>query len=195
MLILAIDTSHKYLSLALIRDNELIDSVHELCFKKQSEKIFVEMKKMFDRQKLSPNTIDAVCIAVGPGSYTGIRIGMTIAKVLCSMKEIPLYTISTLCLYANNNPKSLVILDARSKRAYLGKYDYSIALVADTVLEIDKIVFDDFNLIGDLSLIDKEDFYYNTPQAFLNTIESWNLVENVDLLTPTYLKETKEYEV
>ncbi|MFI3284191.1 MAG: tRNA (adenosine(37)-N6)-threonylcarbamoyltransferase complex dimerization subunit type 1 TsaB [Erysipelotrichaceae bacterium] len=194
MVTLCMDTSHKYLTLAIIKDHQLLDFHHELCFKKQSEGIFIELDALMKKNGLEPKDIDSVCVAVGPGSYTGIRISMTIAKTLCSLKNIPLYKISTLALYANNQPNTMVLLDARSKRAYCGIYNYSNILKDDFVEALDTIDFkDSYQLVGDLSLIGKEDFYYNHAESFLNTIDSWRKVENIDLLVPSYLKEQKEY--
>ena len=61
-------------------------------FKKQSETIFVELNRLLKETNLDYKDIDRVIITKGPGSYTGIRIAMTIAKVLCSQMHKELYT-------------------------------------------------------------------------------------------------------
>ena len=193
MLTLCMDTSHKYLSLALIKDHELIASYCELCFKKQSENIFVELEKLFNQTVYKPLDIDSICITKGPGSYTGVRIAMSIAKTMASLRNIPLYTISTLKLYANNRPNTLVLLDARSNRAYNAIYNNNNLVEQDNVKEIALIDTINYYLVGDLSLIDKEDFYPNIPECFLNTKDSWNKEDNVDYITPTYLKDNNDY--
>ena len=95
MLTLCIDTSFRYLGLALIKDDAIIASYQKDCLKKLSETIFVILDDMFKTNNISPQEIDAICIAGGPGSYTGIRIAMTIAKTLAQVSDIALYTIST----------------------------------------------------------------------------------------------------
>ena len=112
MITLAMDTSHVFLVLALIKDDQLVDSVQKKCWKRQSEEIFPCLMDMMDRNGLKPDDIDAMVITEGPGSYTGVRIAMTIAKVFCVMKEKPLYTIGTLQLFAGRR-NGRVILDAR----------------------------------------------------------------------------------
>ena len=193
MVTLCIDTCHKFLTLAIIKDGELFDAYNHECPKKQSETVFIELKKLFNKHHLSVDDIEKVCVTNGPGSYTGIRIGLTIAKTLCSFKNIPLYTISSLCLYANNEANTMVLLDARSKRAYCGIYDLSDALISDTVKPLIDINTDGYNLVGDLSLIGKSDFYYFTPSAFVDTQKAWIKVDNIDTVVPVYLKETSEY--
>ena len=85
------------------------------------------MKGMCDMELNKVNKkvedIDSIVITEGPGSYTGVRIAMTIAKVFAATKKIDLYTISTLQLYAGNLNNTLVLLDARGNRVYSAAFD------------------------------------------------------------------------
>lgn len=193
---LCMDTSHKYLALCIIDDDKIITSRLSECFKKQSEEIFPTLQDMLQEVDMLPTDIDSVCISVGPGSYTGVRIAMTIAKVMCSLKKIPLYKISTLKLYANNKENTAVVIDARSKRVYYQAFNKSLEVNKEDVLPIDKIdILTDFNYIGDASLLGLEDFYYDINECFLNTRKQWKLVEEVHTLVPTYLKNNDDYMV
>jgi len=184
------DTAYKYLSLTLIDDNKIIASYNEDCFKKQSERIFVEINKLFKDNNLTAQDLDGVCISKGPGSYTGVRIAMTIAKLLTTQLNIDLYTISTLQLYANNEKNTAVIMDARSSRAYFGVYDGSDTVVADTIITNDKInEYNQYNLVGDLGIIGKQNFNYNISQCFFNTQSQWKKEQNKHLVAPVYLKD------
>ena len=136
MLTLCIDTAYKFLTCALIKDNEVLEAVSYECFKRQSEEVFVAMDELFNRAGVKKDAIDSVCISKGPGSYTGVRIAMSIAKVLTKVKDLKLYTISTLKLYAGNKDKTMVIMDARASRAYIGVYDHGETIVNDCVLPI-----------------------------------------------------------
>lgn len=193
MLTLCIDTAYKYLSLALIRDDQLLCGIDEECFKHQSEMIFIKMQELFENAGIRPNDIDSICISEGPGSYTGVRIAMTIGKVIAAVNNIDLYTISTLRLYANGESDTMVILDARAKRAYVGLYDGINLVVEDQVCELDKIDLSDHNLYGDLYLFEKETRMPLISRAFLNVRPSWHKVENIDFLTPHYLKDNEAY--
>ncbi|NLC97205.1 MAG: tRNA (adenosine(37)-N6)-threonylcarbamoyltransferase complex dimerization subunit type 1 TsaB [Erysipelotrichaceae bacterium] len=189
------DTSHKYLTVALLKDYEILVSFQEECFKKQSEKVFVVLNDLCLKANINPLDINEVVISKGPGSYTGVRIAMSIAKVMCTLNNIPLYTLNTLQLYSANIENCAVIMDARSNRAYIGIYNKGNTILKSTVYEINiikELIGDNF-LVGDLSLIDKEDFYPNISKAFLDLRPCWEKVENIHTLTPEYLKEATTY--
>lgn len=193
MLTLCLDTAYKYLTCALIEDDKIISSYSEECFKRQSEEIFVVLEDMLQKTNKRLLDIDSICITSGPGSYTGVRIAMTIAKVLASLADLKLYTISTLRLYANMQANTLVLLDARANRAYAGIYDKVSIIMDDTVLEIDKIDATKHNVVGDGHLIALEDKMPDISEAFLNTKAIWQEVEDIEHLVPVYLKESESY--
>ncbi len=193
-MILCIDTATKFLSLTLIKDGKIVGKINEVCLKKQSELIFVRLEKLFQDKNVSLNDIKAVCVSEGPGSYTGVRIGLTIGKVLCELNpEIELYKISTLKLYANNLENCLVLFDARANRAYYGVYDKGITIKEDSVNLISLIELNNYNLVGDLSLVGKEDFYFEISECFLNNLNNFELVKDVSFLIPKYLKSENDY--
>lgn len=193
MLTLCIDTAYKYLTLVLMEDDKIIDSISFECFKRQSEEVFVYLDKLFSESKIDKKDIDAMCITKGPGSYTGVRIAMTIAKVLCQVKDIKLYTISTLRLYAGNHEKTMVIMDARANRAYVGVYDKETCLLEDCAMELKDIDTKDYNIVLDGSLVGKEDVAPNIPECFLACKNLFEEVENINHLAPEYLKESTAY--
>lgn len=193
MLSLCIDTAYKYLTVALIKDDEIIASLSNECFKRQSEEVFVALDELFKNANVSKTDIDSMCISEGPGSYTGVRIAMTVAKVLCKVKELKLYKISTLKLYAGNKEKVMVIMDARANRAYVGCYDKGSVLMEDCVLPVESIDVGEYNLILDGELVGKENNYPDIPKCFLDTKKDWEEVEEINFLVPKYLKESNEY--
>lgn len=193
MLTLCIDTAYKYLSCVLIEDDKIIASYSEICFKKQSEQVFIALDDLFKKANKKRRDIDSICISKGPGSYTGTRIAMTIAKVIGETLNIDVYTISTLRLYASNKEKQLVLMDARANRAYIGKYNKEKIVVDDCIQELDKIDYDGYTLVGDVSLLGKEDYYPDIPMAFLMTKPLWEKAQNISFLTPEYLKESENY--
>lgn len=193
MLTLCIDTAYKYLSVCLIKDDKIIASSSEECFKRQSEEVFVALDRIFNEANINPKLIDSICISKGPGSYTGVRIAMTIAKVIGEVLNIDVYTISTLKLYAANKPNTMVIMNARADRAYVGIYDEGKTIMDDCILTIDQINASKYNVVGDGSLVNKEDNFINICEAFLNTKSNWQKVDNIAYLVPEYLKESESY--
>ena len=95
MRVVGMDTSYKYLNICLLEDATVVDSLHMECFKQQSEWMIPKLKELMDKHGWNSEDIDAMVITEGPGSYTGIRIAMTVAKVFCSSMNIPLYTLSS----------------------------------------------------------------------------------------------------
>ena len=193
MLSLCIDTAYKYLTVCLIKDEEIVGYISNECFKRQSEEVFVALEELFKKSNIDRRDIDSICVSVGPGSYTGVRIAITIAKVYCSISNIDLYKISTLRLYAGGNKNTMVVMDARAKRAYVAVYDENKCLLKDQVQEIENIDPKDFDVVLDGNLIGKQDKTIDIPLAFLKTKEVWEKIENVDFLIPEYLKENNEY--
>ena len=193
MLTLCIDTSYRYLTCALIRDDAVISSISRECFKRQSEEIFNALEEIFNTASVSKKDIDAICVTKGPGSYTGVRIAMTIAKVMGEVLPCKVYTISTLRLYAANRRNCMVIMDARAGRAYCGIYNNNQVLLDDCIRQLDEIDVKDCQLMGDGSLLGREDYYGDIADAFLKTRHLWERVDDIAHLTPEYLKESESY--
>lgn len=194
MTTLCMDTSHVFLALALIKDDQIIAKVQKQCWKRQSEEIFPELNAMRETAGITPDEIDQIVISEGPGSYTGVRIAMTVAKVFCALKERPLYTIGTLKLYAGKDD-CRVLVDARGGRAYTGRYCDGKALTEDSVLnnaEIKALVQDE-EIIGDGHLIGREDCWKDIAENFLLLKDEWKKAENVHLVVPEYLKPSEAY--
>lgn len=194
MITLCMDTSTKYLVLALIRDHELIASVEKDCWKRQSEEIFPSLEEMMHSVSLSSDDIDQVVITEGPGSYTGVRIAMTVAKVFTVMGNKPLYTIGTLQLIAGL-AHARVVLDARGSRVYTavvrdGKYEEEPSVKScEEVMHLNE----DLPVIGDGSLVGKDDHWNGLANNFLVLEDCWVRAENANLVTPEYLKSSEAY--
>ncbi len=195
MYTIGIDTSHQFLVLVLMDENKIVDYIQKDCPKLQSEYIVLELDKLLKNNSILLDEVKNVVVTIGPGSYTGVRIGLTVAKILGSIVGKTLYTLSTLQLYAGTD-NALVLMDARAKRCYVGRYNNGASIVEDTVLtneEIKEMFNSDVTLIGDLHLFGKENYYPDIAGNFMLLKEMWNKVENVDVLTPVYLKSSQEY--
>ena len=86
-----------------------------------------------------------------------------------------------------------LVMDARANRAYVGVYDKENIILEDCVLSLDEIDSKDYNVIGDGSLVGKEDVYVNIPEAFLATKYLWNKTDKIAYLVPKYLKVYLQY--
>jgi len=134
-LILNIETATKNCSVALQKDNQLIDCL-EYAGEGYShaEKLHVFIKKILDKNQFSQNELDAVAVSKGPGSYTGLRIGVSAAKGLAFALNIPLISVSTLASLARQiqNPSDAFIIpliDARRMEVYSAVFDTNYQLI------------------------------------------------------------------
>lgn len=98
-LILNIETSTKVCSVALAKDGRTI-AVKEALGEQyiHSEKLTVFIEELLQKSAYSLNDLDAICVSKGPGSYTGLRIGVSCAKGLCYALNIPLLAIDSLTI-------------------------------------------------------------------------------------------------
>ncbi len=192
MITLCMDTSHVFLALSIIRDNEVIAKIQETCWKRQSEEIFPKLQELLGSCDLQPEDIEQIVVTKGPGSYTGVRIAMTVAKVFCAMKNIPIYTVGTLQLFAGMQDHVHVILDARGHRVYSAIYEKGNLVSELCVKDLDEVDLND-HFTGDLHLIGKEDEYPDLADSFLSLKPFWEKADNVHFVKPEYLKSTESY--
>lgn len=198
MITLCMDTSHQFLVLTLLRDEQWLAGISLSCWKKQSEMIFLQLNELLKQCGLKPKEIGQVVVTCGPGSYTGVRIAMTIAKVICATANLPLYSLPTMELIGAGIERAAVVLDARSHRAYLGLLENGRLIEKEQVLPLEQIqarLSDGVQrqLLGDLSLLGQPDFYPDLSRSFLLSRPRWQRVENVHLLVPEYMKSADEY--
>ena len=197
---IGIDTSYKYLNICLLEDDSIVDSLHMECFKQQSEWMIPKLEELMKKHNWKSTDIDSMVITEGPGSYTGIRIAMTVAKVFCSSMNIPLYTLGTLQLYAGILEDVCVIMDARSNRVYFARYNGGSIVKDECILEIDEL--NDYlkeypctNLIGDGQIIGMPTSFDDVVNNFMKLKDKWKYVDDIDTLVPKYLKKNEEYMV
>lgn len=194
---LCMETSYKFLIVSLLEDEKVIAFHQEESWKRQSELIMPLLDELFKNYKWQPQEVDRIVICRGPGSYTGVRIALTIAKVMAAQLNIPLYTVSTLQYYAGR-AHAYTIMDARGGRVYFAEYNNGKAIQKDQIISLEdfnKLYDESVLLIGEGSVVGKEDYYPDLKNHFPELHKQWQLVENVDFLAPEYLKSKDSYKV
>lgn len=93
---LTIETSTEVCSAALFKNDQLVALKEEGGQYSHAEKLAVFIEALFQESELTPQDLSAVAVSKGPGSYTGLRIGVSMAKGLCFALNIPLIAIDTL---------------------------------------------------------------------------------------------------
>lgn len=139
MKILGIDTSTMAANVAVLEDDKLICEYTINTKKTHSQKLMPMIENMLKLSDLDIKEIDAIAICVGPGSFTGLRIGMATAKAMAHVNNIPLIGVNSLEILGANmdlcNRKICSILDAQRNQVYMNKY----ILKDDKITELEEI--------------------------------------------------------
>lgn len=126
-----------------LKENNAIDYTH-------SEQLHVFIKEVLEEASLSFSDLDAVAVSKGPGSYTGLRIGVSAAKGLCFSLDVPLIAIPTLesmasQVQASGDEVIIPVLDARRMEVYSAVFDTDVSELRETKAEIvDEHSFSEF---------------------------------------------------
>ena len=105
MRILLLDTSSKFLSLAVARDEKILSQTHRKLDRKHSLQLVPLIDKILKKAKVPLKKIDGFCVSKGPGSFTGLRIGITTIKGLAFVLCKPVVAIPSLDILAQNAKK------------------------------------------------------------------------------------------
>ena len=119
----------------LYENQKCLASLQEEGNRKQSEYAIVYLQKLLQENHLKMSDFDEMVITIGPGSYTGVRVALTIAKTLNATMNIKVKTVSSLKAMAGMK-KAISILDARSHKLFLGIYNEGKVIVDDCLINM-----------------------------------------------------------
>ena len=212
-LILNIETATKNCSVTLSKDGKTL-AIRELSEQNFShaEKLHVFIEELLSETNVALKDVQAIAVSQGPGSYTGLRIGVSAAKGLCYALSIPLIALDTLEILARkiqvNSGVIIPMIDARRLEVYSAFFDSNYAKIRETKAEvIDENSFQEeteiLHLIGDgamkfkENLIDEKFKYYpeiQFPSAADMSLISFQKFQNkqfedVAYFEPFYLKD------
>jgi len=211
--ILNIETATKNCSVSLSKNGQTvaIKEVSEEQFS-HAEKLHFFIKEVLASENISLEDLNAVAVSKGPGSYTGLRIGVSAAKGLCYALSIPLIAVDTLAVLAEkisvDSGIIIPMIDARRMEVFTQMFnkEYSSLSVAEALIIDEKVFTDiteDIHLIGDGALKCKtvltddkfnfhEDVVYPSADemsriSYKKYVE--NTFEDVAYFEPYYLKD------
>ena len=159
MKILAIDTSTTHSSCAVMDDNNIVGDFSINQSMSHNEILLVMVDEMLKKLNIDIEDIDLFVAVTGPGSFTGIRIGVTVVKALAMALNKPIVAVNTLealSFGVFSDKKKIPLIDARGERVYYGVYEgiNNENIVAPALLTIDELLeeFSDkgeFIFVGD----------------------------------------------
>lgn len=203
MISLFLDTSSSYLNTAIVKDGKVLNSLYLYLERDMSKNTLLKIKEMMDSLELKPNDISNIVVVSGPGSYTGLRVGITIAKTYAWGLNKKLYTVSSLQNMATCIKEDCYIvplIDARRGYFFAGVYDNNYnSVLEDNYIEKEEL----FNFLNTLNkpykfvsiedINDIDTIKYNPDIENLFAKVSFNLVKPHELV-PNYLKKTEAEE-
>lgn len=105
--LLAIDTSSDWTGIALTNGDRLIDQQWD-AGRKQTTTVLAEIDRLMRKESLDVASLGAVAVAIGPGSFSGLRVGMSLAKGLCLARDMSLIGVPTLLATLRLDPEGAV---------------------------------------------------------------------------------------
>ena len=140
---LYIDTSSSYLYTSIVEDEKTLVEIKEEYGQTLSEVALPKIVSMFEKINIEPDNIDKIIVVNGPGSFTGIRIGITIAKVYAWSLNIPITTITSLEAMSVSSEEEKIhipIINARRGYVFAAIYDENYKeILKPQHIELDKL--------------------------------------------------------
>ncbi|KKI91353.1 hypothetical protein WQ54_15120 [Bacillus sp. SA1-12] len=149
---LAIDTTNNVLGIALIDEEKVIGEYITNLKKNHSVRAMPAIERLLSDCDVRPKELDKLVVATGPGSYTGVRIGVSIAKTMAWSLKIPIAGVSSLEVLAANgrffNGFISPIFDARRGQVYTGLYQYTQQGLATIESDQNLLLVDWLNMLN-----------------------------------------------
>lgn len=205
MISLFIDSSDRKIIISILKDFEIIEQIIEENDNNLAKRFLPLIDNLLTKIDLNLRSVDKIFVVTGPGSFTGIRIGVDVAKVIAYSLNIDIIPISELELLATTDTKSDYVvsyIDARRGFIYAGMYDNNLnPIFADQYLSLEKLN----NKIRRHSSFDRVSYvsyYNNIDKTIIPKFDVAKIVRkhindrkiNPHNIIPNYLKKTEAEE-
>ena len=217
MLTLAIDTSTNILSLALVQASTVLACLDKRALNNQSAILMSRIEELLKAKDFGATDLTRISVAIGPGSYTGIRVGVAAAKSLGYALSIPVAGVSSLAVMARASGVDTGIIapmiDARRGTVFAGAYDGTgNVLVSDGHYDLDEFLLqlavfsDKVTFVGDAVTLYQEKILKQTEnvlvlaesgfsrskaEALAELASNGSSQKNIHALVPNYLRKTE----
>src|SRR5579871_1377162 len=128
MTLLALDTATQYISIALHDGQQVLGEQTWMSENHHTVELAPAVRKLLEQANLTASQLTALAVSLGPGSYTGLRIGVALAKGMAAAHHLPLVGISTLDILASEQPQTpgalILVLPAGRGRVVTARYHW-----------------------------------------------------------------------
>ncbi len=185
MYTLILDSATKTLYVALVKDNNVLKEIYLEGRNDHAKNIVLKVEEILNENNIKAFDLDNILVGIGPGSYTGVRMAVTVCKMLSVFGNKNLYSISTLKLMASGyKGRVLTRIDARRSNSF--------GMILNTLNDeyiIDEAMYDTNELLNHEFDFDvTEDNFKVDPIYCINHMVK---VNEPHLLVPNYLRETE----
>jgi tRNA threonylcarbamoyl adenosine modification protein YeaZ len=195
---LLLDTSSFFVTIAALTDEKVISLYQENIVGDMASVMLPLIDQTLKKANITLEDLDRIYVVNGPGSFTGIRIGVAIAKTIAWAKKIDIIPLSSLELLASTDTKTKYnagLIDARRGNAFAGLYDEDLNnVISDQLVNIDKFKskLTDYTLISVNEIENAIEPKYNI-EKIIKKHEN-DIPLNPHNLNPNYLKLTEAEE-
>jgi tRNA threonylcarbamoyl adenosine modification protein YeaZ len=189
-----LDSSNTSLTVGLCSEEKIIDSTSYEAWQTQSEHMIPELDALLSKYSVDKNDIKGVVVSIGPGSYTGVRIAITISKVIGVALNVPVYPVSALQILKMNKKPSICLINARSNRSYIGVYEDDKCLLQDCIMTNDEVKeyiaeHEDYAVCGNCKYLGIDGYISNIAEEMFSLLGKLKPCEDSRALKPVYLKD------
>ena len=185
---LMFDVSTNVMFVAYAKDDVLSDFSIRIAKRDHAKYLVDRIEQVIQRNRLKLDDIDEIIIGIGPGSYTGLRIAVMVAKMLAYTKNIPLRTVSSLYFMTSGHEgKVAALIDARRGFVFSEIHEGEEIILEDGYRDLADLSNLDIYKDAKTVFIDDRSFLVN-PKYIINKSVA---VENVHDLVPNYLRRTE----
>ena len=204
MRVLYIDTSSDYLYSGIVVDDKLVSSIKKKYEKDLSKEALPKIIELFDEADITPKDLDKIIVVNGPGSFTGIRIGITIAKTIAWALNInitPISGLTAMAISSNTNTYKMPLIDARRGYVYGAIYDKdNNKVIEDSHIYLQDLL-DKSKDLDEVTVITNNDLDINIKKEsydpdILKIVKHFETSDGINphLVNPIYLKKTEAEE-
>ncbi len=203
MKILYIDTSTDYLYTGIVSDNVLLAEIKQRFSHDLSKYALYEISEMLRKANINPTEVDKIIVVNGPGSFTGIRVGMTIAKIYAytlKKKIISISSLDAMQISTSSNNLIVPVIDARRGFVYAGIYQDNNELLKKQYIKFEDLLDNLNNYQKEYTIVSNDNLKIDNVVSYnpdiLKIVNTYKDNEDINphLVEPNYLKLTEAEE-